>query len=39
LEVLSKAGQKCKLHYGDKIVELDTQKGKSYSFDGDLRKL
>ncbi len=39
LELLSKAGQKCKLHYGDKIVELDTQKGKSYSFDGDLRKL
>jgi len=39
LKVLSKAGQKCKLHYGDKIVELDTQKGKSYSFDGELRKL
>jgi len=39
LIVLSKAGQKCKLHYGDKIVELDTQKGKSYSFNGELKQL
>jgi len=39
LNVLSKAGQKCKLHYGDKIVEFDTQKGKSYLFDGGLKKL
>ena len=39
LKVLSKAGQKCKLRYGDKTVELATQKGKSYSFDGELRQL
>jgi len=39
LQLLSKAGQKCRLHYGEKIVELDTQKGKSYSFDGELKRL
>jgi alpha-L-fucosidase 2 len=39
LQVLSKAGQKCKLHYGGKVVEMITEKGKTYSFDGDLKKL
>jgi alpha-L-fucosidase 2 len=39
LQILSKAGQKCKLHYGDEVVELATEKGKIYSFDGDLKKL
>jgi len=39
LQVLSKAGQKCKLHYGEKMVELATEKGKTYSFDGNLKKL
>jgi alpha-L-fucosidase 2 len=39
LQVLSKAGQKCKLHYGDKVVEMATEKGKTYSFDGNLKKL
>jgi alpha-L-fucosidase 2 len=39
LQVLSKAGQKCKLHYGEKVVEMATEKGKTYSFDGDLKKL
>jgi hypothetical protein len=37
--VLSKAGQKCKLHYGEKAIEMITEKGKTYSFDGDLKKL
>jgi len=39
LQVLSKAGQKCKLHYGDKVVEMTTEKGKTYSFDGDLKRI
>jgi alpha-L-fucosidase 2 len=39
LQVLSKAGQKCKLHYGEKVIEMTTEKGKTYSFDGDLKKL
>jgi alpha-L-fucosidase 2 len=39
LQVLSKAGQKCKLHYGEKVIEMDTEKGKVYSFDGELRRL
>ncbi len=39
LQVLSKAGNKCKLKYGEKIVEMATEKGKYYSFDGDLSKL
>lgn len=39
LEVLSKAGQNCKLHYGDKLIEIPTEKGKTYSFDGNLKKI
>jgi len=39
LQVLSKAGQKCKLHYGEKVVEMATEKGKTYSFDGNMKKL
>ncbi len=39
LQVLSKAGQKCTLRYGEKSLVFDTQKGKSYSFDGELSKL
>lgn len=39
LQVLSKAGQKCHLRYGEKAVEMATEKGKTYSFDGNLEKL
>ncbi len=39
LEVLSKAGQKCKLHYGDNVIEIPTEKGKTYTFDGNLKKI
>ena len=39
IQVLSKAGQKCILRYGDKVVEMATEKGKVYSFDGELKKL
>ena len=39
LEVLSKAGQDCKLHYGDNVVEIPTEKGKTYTFDANLKKI
>ncbi|MFA5327711.1 MAG: glycoside hydrolase family 95-like protein [Prolixibacteraceae bacterium] len=39
LEVLSKAGKKCSLRYGDKVISMDTEKGKTYSFDGGMKKL
>lgn len=39
LEVLSKAGQNCKLHYGDKLIEMPTEKGKTYTFDGNLKNI
>jgi len=39
LEVLSKAGKNCKLHYGDNIVEIPTEKGKTYTFDANLKKI
>lgn len=39
LEVLSKAGQNCKLHYGDKLIEMPTVKGKAYTFDANLKKI
>lgn len=38
VEVLSKAGQKCKLRYGTQVVEIDTEKGKTYAFDGNLNR-
>lgn len=34
LEVLSKAGQFCKIQYGDKNVEFETEVGGTYNFDG-----
>ncbi len=39
LQILSKAGQKCVLRYGEKLVEFGTQKGKVYSFDRELKPL
>jgi alpha-L-fucosidase 2 len=39
LQVLSKAGLNCKLHYGNNAIEISTEKGKTYSFNGDLKKL
>ncbi len=39
MEVLSKAGQNCRLKYGDRFVELKTDKGKTYSFDGKLKRI
>jgi len=39
IQVLSKAGKKCILRYGDKVVEMATEKGKTYLFDGGLKRL
>jgi alpha-L-fucosidase 2 len=36
VELFSKAGQPCLLRYHDKVVELKTEKGKTYKFDGQL---
>ncbi len=39
VEVLSKKGGRCKLAYSDKIIEFDTQSGKTYRFDGMLNNI
>ncbi|GAB3917714.1 glycoside hydrolase family 95 protein [Mucilaginibacter boryungensis] len=39
VQVLSKTGAKCRLIYKDKTVNISTQIGKSYTFNGDLKKL
>lgn len=38
IEVLSHAGGRCVLHYGDKKLVLETQPGKKYSLDGQLHE-
>jgi alpha-L-fucosidase 2 len=37
VEVLSKAGEKCRLKYGDDFVEFNTQKGKKYYLSSTLK--
>ncbi len=37
LKVLSKAGEKCTLRYGDKVLDFKTTKGKIYTFNGALQ--
>ena len=39
VSVLSKLGNKCILRYGDKVITFQTEKGKSYTFDGALGRL
>lgn len=39
LQVLSKSGNPCRLSYGGKTINIDTEKGKSYYFDADLKQL
>jgi alpha-L-fucosidase 2 len=39
VKVLSKAGQKCRLNYAGKSVEIDTQKGKTYALNGELKTM
>ena len=38
-KILSKAGNPCNIRYGDKVIELKTKKGTSYSISGDLIKI
>ena len=38
VEILSKAGKKCKLKYKDRIIQFDTEQGKSYQLNGKLIK-
>ncbi len=37
--IRSKLGKKCKLRYGEKIIELETEVGKSYRFDGSVKPM
>ena len=37
VEVLSKAGKRCNLRYGNKTAEFDTEAGKIYKLSGDLK--
>ena len=37
VKVLSKAGKRCRLKYGEYIIDFDTQKGKTYSLSGSLK--
>ena len=37
VSILSKLGNKCSLRYGAKNIELQTEKGKRYLFDGELK--
>jgi alpha-L-fucosidase 2 len=39
LQVLSKAGGLCRLRYHDKTIQINTQKGKWYQFNADLKQL
>ncbi len=39
VSVLSKAGKKCKLRYENKSIEFNTTKGKTYTFNGKLKKI
>ncbi|MFC2081002.1 glycoside hydrolase N-terminal domain-containing protein [Bacteroidota bacterium] len=39
IEVLSKAGEKCRLRYNQKIVEFETEAGKEYRFDKELNRI
>ena len=38
VEMLSLAGQPCKLRYGNKVLKLSTKKGKTYRFNGKLSR-
>jgi alpha-L-fucosidase 2 len=39
VQVLSKVGGVCRLHYRDKTISINTQKGRSYQFNADLKQL
>jgi alpha-L-fucosidase 2 len=37
IEILSKLGNDCIVHYGDKVVSMKTEKGKTYTLNGELK--
>ncbi len=39
VEVISKAGNKCQLRYGDRKMDFKTEKGKTYKFNGKLKEI
>jgi len=39
VEITPKAGRPCRFRYGDKQVNLTTEKGKTYRLNGDLKVL
>jgi alpha-L-fucosidase 2 len=39
VQVLSKLGNTCQLRYGDQVITLKTQKGKTYTFDNALKPI
>lgn len=39
VQVLSKAGEVCRLQYHGQIISFNTQKGKTYRFDGELKQI
>jgi alpha-L-fucosidase 2 len=39
VKLKSLAGNKCKLHYGEKTIEFNTKIDQSYAFDGDINKI
>ncbi len=39
VDVISKAGNKCQLRYGDRKMDFNTEKGKTYKFNGKLKKI
>ncbi|WP_420148357.1 glycosyl hydrolase family 95 catalytic domain-containing protein [Spirosoma sp.] len=39
VDVTSKAGQPCVLRYGDRQIQLPTEKGKTYRLDGNLKRI
>ncbi|QCR22121.1 glycoside hydrolase N-terminal domain-containing protein [Pontibacter sp. SGAir0037] len=39
VKVLSRLGNACQLRYGDKVISFKTQKGKTYTFNGELKQL
>ncbi|GEO04144.1 alpha/beta hydrolase [Adhaeribacter aerolatus] len=38
-KILSKLGNTCQIRYGDEVISLKTQKGKTYTLDGNLKPL
>jgi alpha-L-fucosidase 2 len=39
LKILSKLGNTCKIRFGEKVIDLKTEKGETYTFDADLKSI